>query len=191
MTTGYGFDGSLNSESSTNGKFVPAGIQENLEFTDISFVKNEPGKNDYLEVSMTDRYGRTVNKRFYEPSATQFKTLDQEIIKFNKVAQNLSHKFLGKEHMITGVTSFESLCRKLISDIGSLYKGVNTIRTKVVLNKDGFPTLPNYAPIWERGDEISVNDTKLIINPAFDKVTVEKPDEDVPPITSGGADDEF
>ena len=44
------------------------------------------------------------------------------------------------------------------------------LRTKVVLNTSGYPTLPGYSPIWEVVSKVPAAESKLVINERFDVV---------------------
>ena len=181
----FGFDEEVNSESSQS-KFMPAGIETGRFIEKLEFV-NGPNGN-YLEVSMVDNAGRTVNGRFYEPSldggyVKTIADLKKKGGQISKVLANLSRKFLGENYACENKESFEAFCKAILTDIGDKYKGVE-LRTKVILNNKNFPTLPSYAPIWEDPKSIPDSETKLVIN-SIDKVTASasEADKDAPRAT--------
>ena len=164
----FGFDDKTVSEKRTGG-FIDPGIRENLEITQLELSTGEG--NPFLLVEATDSEGRTVHKRFYEPTLGGFITsqevLQKEIKKFNGVIANISRKFLGHNYQATG-DGFVGVVQKVITDVGDRYKGVK-LRSKIILNNKNFPSFPGYAPIFERMDEVIAEKTELKIS-ANDKV---------------------
>lgn len=160
----FGFDDNTVSEKRSGG-FIEPGIRENLEITKLELTSGEG--NPFLLVEATDPYGRTVHKRFYEPTIGGFITsqeiLQREVKKFNGVIANISRKFLGHEYKATGNT-FMEVVSKVITDIGDRFNGVK-LRGKIILNQKDFPSFPGYAPIFERMDEVTVEKTELKISP--------------------------
>jgi hypothetical protein len=175
----YGFNDSTESEE-LQSNYLEPGIQENLEFTEIAFVPEKDDSSAYLNVEMIGPGDKTVNRRYYQPKMGGFVTdeaeLKKAVNKFNKVLANLARKFLGEDYVAQG-NSFESVCKKVISDIGDKYKGVK-LRAVVVLNTNNFPTLRGYAPVWELMT-VDAKDSKLKIQ-TYDKVsqTDSSPDND-------------
>lgn len=142
--------------------------------------------NPYFEVTVINKENQTANHRWYQPKidGTIIKTqeeLDKKISQFNGVMANLSRRFLGENYVPQGVTSFETFCKRIIADIGNKYIN-KELRIKVVLNKNNYPVLPNYSPIFE---DITTNPSKLSIT-KYDKVVSDykpsdvKPDNDSP-----------
>jgi len=187
-TVGFGFDEST-AEGSVS-KFIQVtpetAIAVGRFIKEIKFEENEG--NPYMEIVVTNAQEQTAGRRYYEPkidgsiikNEADFK---KAITKFNGVAANLARRFLGETYKPQGVTDFTSLCKVIIKDIGNKYVD-KELRIKLILNNKNYPTLPTYAPIFE---DITVNPTKLIVNPAFDNVisTYRKdetaPDADIAP----------
>lgn len=159
----YGFDQKTESEKRAGG-FIEPGIREPLEISNLELVQGGEG-NPYFLVEVKDAEERTVHKRYYEPTLGGFVTnnekLAKEIRKVNGVIANISRKFLGNNYNATGA-SFADVVGKVIVDIGDRYKGVK-LRTKVVLNNKDFPTLPGYAPVFERLDQVTAEQSQLKI----------------------------
>lgn len=160
----FGFDDNTESEKRTGG-FIEPGIREDLEITKLELTSGE--SNPFLLVEATDPGGRTVHKRFYEPTIGGFITsqeiLQREIKKFNGVIANISRKFLGPEYKATG-NNFTEIVSKVITDIGNRFSGVK-LRAKIILNQKDFPSFPGYAPIFERMDKVEASKTELQITP--------------------------
>lgn len=158
----YGFDDNTVSEKRTGG-FIEPGIRENLEISKLELTAGEGDNNPFLFVEATDPEGRTVHKRFYEPTIGGFITsqeiLQREVKKFNGVIANISRKFLGHNYKATG-NNFTEVVSKVITDIGANFSGIK-LRGKIVLNQKDFPTFPGYAPIFERMDEVTIEKTEL------------------------------
>ena len=182
--TSYGFD--ENTSEVGGSKFIDVtpetAIAEGRFVKEIKFVEAEGDKNAYFEVVVEDKFGKTANKRWYEPNVdgTYVKNeadLKKAVEKFNKVIANLSRRFLGESYKPQGVTDFKSLCNIVIRDIGEKYAN-KELRIKVILNKDDFPTLPAYAPIFE-DITVPANQTKLQITKYDNVVSANiKPDAD-------------
>jgi hypothetical protein len=137
--------------------------------------------NPYFEVTVINKENQTANHRWYQPKidGTIIKTqeeLDKKISQFNGVMANLSRRFLGENYVPQGVTSFETLCKRIIADIGNKYIN-KELRIKVVLNKNNYPVLPNFSPIFE---DITTNPSKLSIT-KYDKVVSDYKPSDVKP----------
>lgn len=137
--------------------------------------------NPYFEVTVINKENQTANHRWYQPKidGTIIKTqeeLDKKVSQFNGVMANLSRRFLGENYVPQGVTSFETLCRKIIADIGNKYIN-KELRIKVILNKNNYPVLPNFSPIFE---DITTNPSKLSIT-KYDKVVSDYKPLDVKP----------
>lgn len=165
----WGITGDTVSEESSS-KFMAPGINEGTFVTKIEFVIDP--SNPYLLIEMENTEGKTVNRRYFQPKidgniVKDAKDLKKAAEKIVKVIANLARKFKGETYVCTG-TDFASLCRNVIADIGDSYKG-KVLRTKVLLNKQNYPVLPAYAPIWEDSSVISPEHTKLEIND-IDKV---------------------
>ena len=160
----YGFTDKTESEKRVGG-FMEPGIRESLEITKLELEHGEPGTNPFLLVEATDDDGKTVHKRYYEPAMGGFITsqqiLEKEIKKFNGVIANIARKFLGHNYQATG-NSYQEVVTKVITDIGDRYRGVK-LRGKVILNQKDFPSLPGYAPIFERMDEVAADKSELVI----------------------------
>lgn len=135
------------SEVTATGKFIPAGIQDNITFRSAIWLEDAGGGNPALEIIFEDADGRTVSKRYFDPSKSQY-DVEKAVNKFNKIAKNLATKFLGDNAAISG-TDFKSFCQNLITQLTPHFGSPNKLRVKVILNNSDFPTLPGYAPICE------------------------------------------
>lgn len=147
--------------------------------------------NPYFEVTVINKENQTANHRWYQPKidGTIIKTqeeLDKKISQFNGVMANLSRRFLGENYVPQGVTSFETLCKKIIADIGNKYIN-KELRIKVILNKNNYPVLPNFSPIFE---DITTNPSKLSIT-KYDKVVSDYKPSDVKPDTDSSVMGDF
>jgi hypothetical protein len=145
---------------------------------DLSYGVTENG-NKYFEVIIVDKEGATAARKYFEPviDETYIKTpadLTKSINKFNAVVANLTRRFLGDNYAVVGATSFEGFAKKVIEDVKKV-PGWDKIelRVKLIRNKEGFPTLPSYAPIFE-GADLPLAESKLKIT-RFDNVD---PDRD-------------
>ena len=183
----YGFTAETQ-ETTSNSKFIQ--VTPETAIATGRFIKEmkfeENGGNPYFEIIVSNKEDQTANRRYYEPKIDGTYVQDEAGLKkaaakFNGVMANIARRFLGDAYVTQGVTSFESLCKKVIADIGT--KHINKeLRVKVILNKENYPTLPGYSPIFEN---IETNPSKLKIDPKFDNVvstfgtaSAVKPDDD-------------
>lgn len=192
MSTAFGFN---EETSEVTGKFIQitpeTAIAEGRFIESMEFIE---GENPRFKVVVRNAQGQTAQKAWFEPKLGGFvdeKVLKTKISQFNGVMANIARRFLGEKYVPQGVTSFESLCKTVIKDIGDKYVN-KELRVKLVYNKDGFPSLPNVAPIFE---DISTNPSKLVINPKYDVVessyTGVNPDTDTAPAENVATTDDF
>jgi len=181
----YGFDDKT-SEGKSFIKVTPkTAISTGRFIKDIRFVPAKDGANAYLEIEVRDANNATASRRYYEPKIDE-RIKDEEALeaaqrKINAVAKNLTTKFLGEDYKITGVKTFEEFCNKIITDIKKTPGwDKKELRIKVVLNANGYPTLPSYSPIFELAT-VPPEQSILAINPRFDVVEGAEPDEDTKP----------
>jgi len=157
-------------------------INENRYLEELSSETNDSGVS-YLEVTIRDRTGATANRRYYEPKIGGFindeKDLNKAIGKVTGVTAGLVRRFKGEDYAITAET-WKEYFNKVVSTI----KGIQgwrekELRVKIVYNKDGFPTLPGYPPVFE-DPSIPRSESKLSITP-YDVVNPVKiePDTDI------------
>jgi len=167
---GFGFD--ENTKEGSPGKFIQitpeTAIAEGRYIDKLEFVE---GNNPYFKVTVKNAQGQTAQKFWFEPKKDEMYTktdadLKKKVTQFNGVMANLTRRFLGENYKPERVTTFESLCKIVIKDIGNKYEG-KELRIKCVYDKNGFPSLPNVAPIFE---DLVTNPSKLIINPKYDNV---------------------
>jgi hypothetical protein len=186
--TNYGFDEST--VESSGSKFIQVtpetAIATGRFIKELKFEENEG--NPYIEISVVNVQGQTANRRYYAPKidGTYTKTeedLKKAVVKFNSLMANLSRRFLGESYKPAGVADFSSLCKVIIKDIGTKYVN-KELRVKVILNKDNFPTLPAYAPVFE---DVATVPSKLVINKVDNVVsTYKKPDATPDTDSQGG-----
>lgn len=193
MSTAFGFN---EETSEVTGKFIQitpeTAIAEGRFIESIEFVEGEKPR---FKVVVRNAQGQTAQKAWFEPKLGGFvdeKILKTKIAQFNGVMANIARRFLGEKYVPQGVTDFESLCKTVIKDIGNKYVN-KELRVKLVYNKDGFPSMPNVAPIFE---DISISPSKLVINPKYDVVVSTynpsaTPDEDSAPTTDVATTDDF
>ena len=183
----YGFTAETKEQSSVS-RFIQVtpetAIATGRFIKELKFEDNNG--NPYFEIVVVNKEGQTANHRYYEPKMdgnivkTQ-EELTKKASQFNGIMANLSRRFLGENYVPQGVTSFETLCKKVIADIGNKYIN-KELRIKIVLNKNNYPVLPNFSPIFE---DIATNPSKLTIT-KYDKVISDykpsdvKPDSDMP-----------
>jgi len=185
--------------SEVGGKFIQ--ITPETAIAEGRFIDSmeliEDGDKTRFKVVVKNVQGQTAQKAWFEPKLGGFvdeKVLKTKISQFNGVMANIARRFLGEKYVPKGVTGFKSLCKVVMADIGNKYEG-KELRVKCVYNKDGFPTLPNVAPIFEN---IETTPSKLIINPKYDTVVSsynpgsESPDnDDLPPTPEVATTDDF
>jgi hypothetical protein len=157
----FGFD-ETTSEVTATGKFIPAGIQDNITLKNVEFLDDAGNGNPALEITFEDSEGRTVNKRYFDPSKSQYDP-QKAVNKFNKVAKNIATKFLGDNATLSG-TDFKSFSQNLIAQLTPHFGSATKLRVKVILNNADYPTLPGYAPICELMT-VPKDQTQLKINP--------------------------
>lgn len=119
---------------------------------DISVSDAESG-DCYLNVEIRDKDNKTANRRFYEPKIGGFVKNEDDLKKAqNKIVgigANIVRRYKGEQASISGAN-----WREFFNNIVTAVKNTSDwdkkeIRAKVVLNKDNFPTLPGYPPIFE------------------------------------------
>lgn len=172
----YGFDDKTK-DTESGSKFLKAGIQEGIFLKEVKFNPAKDNVAASLEITCTNKEGQTVARKYFEPRIDgkiikDEAGINQAISKFSKVVANLTRKFLGENYSIANQPNFESFCKKTIEDLYTKKSLFDTteLRTKVVLNTSGYPTLPGYAPIWEVVSKVPAAESKLVINERFDVV---------------------
>lgn len=167
-------------ETTEGGKFIrvvdeESAIQEG-RFIESIEVGDAANGNAYLQVNIVDKEGKTANKRFFEPSLGQYiesdEALDKADQKLIKVVANLLRRFRGEGVSTPTLGSWKEMFEHVKKEVEGTTGWQNKeLRIKLILNKEDFPTLPGYAPIFE---DISVpkDQSKLKIEPDFnDRVT--------------------
>ena len=172
----YGFD-ITTVDNDSDSKFIQAGIKKGIFLKEVKFVPATESANAYMEVVCENKEGQTVNRRYFEPKldgkiCKSPEDVDKAVKKFAKVVANLTRRFLGDAYAVPAQPSFETFCKKVITDLYTRQAAFATteLRTKIVLNTSGYPTLPSYAPIWENVAVVADEQSKLQINPDFDVV---------------------
>jgi len=171
---GYGFDDSVKDSEHIIGNFIQ--VTKETAIAAGRFIKElSAGTTDngyeYLDVIVEDDKEASAKKRYFKPVMGDIlKTkveLENAESKFSRVVANISRRFLGESYTLPKMPTFLEFVNKIIADIGDKYKDVE-LRVKVVLDKNNFPTLPNYAPIFELAS-VPQGESKLKIA-SFDKV---------------------
>jgi hypothetical protein len=163
----FGFDSTTKSEETATGKFIPAGINENVKLKEITYNNGETfGGTEVIEFVFEDSLGRTVNRRYFDPSKTQY-DVEKAMAKFNRICKNVATKFLGENFEMAGAPNFKAFVDAYIAALQPHF-GTGDLRLKVILNKSDYPTLPNYAPFCELMS-VPADQSKLKINPTYDR----------------------
>lgn len=129
----------------------------------------------WLQCTVRDENGSTANKRWFEPTMGGYidddKKLKNAQNKIIKIVANLVRRFKGAEYVIAGAPTFKEFFDRAVKAVTETPNwDKKELRVFVVNGKptdDGakFPTLPNFAPIFE---DISVNPTKMKIGEYHD-----------------------
>lgn len=159
-----GFGITENTHEGSAPKFIL--VSPETAIADDRRIENlETGQTDdaaakaWIQVEVIDSVGSRVNKRYYEPRMgdmyidTQDK-FNKAIAKVNGVLTNLVRRFKGEQFVLTGATSALDFFNKVVEAIKSTPNwNEKDLRILVVngktTDKGTFPTLPNFAPIFE------------------------------------------
>jgi len=106
-----------------NSKIFNNGLAGITEDVTVSLSKRKPDEKETLpdyKVIFTDTSGATVNTSFYYiKEATQYKTVDQQIISQGKVLKHLIHAVVGKDAKFPSFNSPKEMldgCMKLLRE---------------------------------------------------------------------------
>jgi hypothetical protein len=189
----YGFDETTNSEGSGF-----TGIQHNFELAGVRYGKVST-KEESTAVGLIFDFKRGENFNFpivvypvNESMVVQYKRkikdkntqvereeTNQEAIQraYNEQGAFVKHiisKFVPEDKAkIAKVPNFEAFAKAVISLLGDSFKETK-VRLKILYNKKGYLTVPQYPPFIERMD---VNPTQLKITD-YDKKWLDKPTAD-------------
>lgn len=154
----------------------------------IEYSKNDRG--EYLVIEIMDKAGHSA-RAFYSPpkKGAGFIKTDEELKKeqsrFNRMMENLTKTILGSDYETGDVDSFESFCKKVISDLGRSYYR-KELRVKLVYDTKNRPTLPKWPVMFEDPILISDENTKMKITkwdrvaPVEVKMDEDKKEDDIP-----------
>lgn len=160
---GYGFDEKTKSEEGGNSKFLRPGIQEGVYLDKIEYGELPSNKAAYFSISIKDASGKKAERKYFEPTLNQWvqtqADLEVKQANFSAIVKNLATKFLGENYTMPKESSFKKFCEAIIKNIGEKHVGVE-LRAKIVLNKGNYPSLPDYAPVFELA---SLKESKLFI----------------------------
>lgn len=196
------------SEETQGSKFIPINSEEDSIQENRYLKELEVGENDqdgqavsYFQVVVRDSEDRTANKRYFEPRIDgRFINTEEDLAKADqkllKVLANLIRRFKGDQAETPQVSNWKDMFTqtKRIIEETSGWEKVN-LRVKVILNKDDFPTLPGYAPIFENATTPK-SESKLKVMPEYNDRVVKNndtssPDSDLAAAPAGGIDVDF
>jgi hypothetical protein len=189
-----------NTSEKAASKFIA--VSPETAIADDRFIhKIETGQNDqgqaWLQVEVVDSNGSIANKRWFEPQMGGFvdtvEKLKSESDKVNRVVANIVRRFKGEQFVITGAATWKQYFDKVVEAVTTTANWDKKQLRCIVVNgkttdKGTFPTLPNFAPIFE---DLSVprTQTKLKITKYHDvreiaftpsTTTAPVPDGDMP-----------
>lgn len=127
-------------------KYIPTGIIEDITLksarADVS-----PTGNNFLEITF-EKNGATLIHTEWEPTMGQYVTSEEELQKkadnqYSRMLQILVCFYKLEEIDFNG-ESFKDFAKYIADMLNKADKSVK-LRVKVVYNKKGFTTLPNYA----------------------------------------------
>lgn len=130
----------------TTSKYLSGGIVKDAVLTGVKFETSPTGKK-FIEISFA-KDGQTVSKTEWEPQRRQMDTDETFAIKERNLAGRLSCYIDCFYDSITPEIEFEgSSYTELANWFITLMNKVDMtkkLNIKVVYNKDGYPTLPDY-----------------------------------------------
>jgi len=189
----FGFD-----ESTGAGKFMNAGINENVQITSIKYEPMKQGSDKMvIAITFTDPAGSTFVHKEFSPDFKQWEKLaktvfqkdPKEFIKseMNAMGERLKHilePFIPAEQLVLKAPNFKVLAEQYIALAGNHYQGI-PLRIKLILNNKDYTTFPKRAisPFVELMKEGVP--TRLVLDPKYDRVVKKpKPDGDGSPAAS-------
>lgn len=123
--------------------FLDAGIQENIELTNIEYKKNDAGNEFIAFYFVNPETGEKGSHTEWKARAnTPEELATKEMNQMSRIKQ-IALCFIPKEKFVFSAISFEDFCRKTIALIGDAYKGVK-LRAKFVYSNGKYTSLPNY-----------------------------------------------
>lgn len=127
-------------------KYISAGIQENVTIKDIRVDVSPTGKQ-FLEITFEKDSARMIHTE-YEPRFNEYTKTEEELQtkqtnQYSRMLQLLTCFYKNEEIDFNG-SSFKEFA-EYIKDMLDKADKSKKLRVKIVYNKDGFTTLPNYA----------------------------------------------
>lgn len=167
--------------SSRTVSYLPAGIHEDVK---LDRITKEPAKEGSNQTTLRFHFSSNGEKFVY----SEFQ-VNEEMVKkypgkfsveqalenaYNNLGDRIYHilaSFVPQEALDFKSNSWDEFCDKVINIAGEAFKP-ERFRIKVVYNKAGFTTFPNFPPFIEN---ITVSKTRLKINEKYDLMEKPKP----------------
>jgi hypothetical protein len=160
------YKASAENKVTSSVSFIEASITEPLELNRIE-SKTSKNDNNFLAFYFKDQSGAEVSKTEWEPKDNDPKILQG---KADRLMARINHMLvdsgiLQEEEMKFEINSFNELGDKLIAlAITSGKNKGKLIRAKVVYDKSGFTTLPNYTTYpWIEPVSLAKEESKIRI----------------------------
>ena len=165
--------------------YMPVGIHENVELTDI-VVEDSKNGNPFICFYFTNEKGERVTKTEWPVIAkTSLEEMSdaEKQAHMSKVNNQMSRicliagQFVDKSELIFNANSFKDFILRIKTIIGTRYAGVK-LRLKVVYDYNDWATLPSYVKIpWiERMDKVTKEKSRITIVVGTDKMEKSSPD---------------
>lgn len=133
--------------STGTATYIPAGIHDNLELTEIRNEISVNG-NPFVEFTFVNDKGDLFKHTEFEARKTSNDTEETFAEKQGKQAarilQILEAYITDKESLKFSAADFKSFIKLAITILGDKYKGVK-VRCKLVYNDKGYTTFPRYS----------------------------------------------
>ena len=165
--------------------YMPVGIHENVELTDI-VVEDSKNGNPFICFYFTNEKGERVTKTEWpviaKTSLEEMSDVEKQA-HMSKVNNQMSRmcliagQFVDKSELIFNANSFKDFILRIKTIIGTRYTGVK-LRLKVVYDYNDWATLPSYVKIpWiERMDKVTKEKSRITIVAGTDKIEKSSPD---------------
>ena len=165
--------------------YMPVGIHENVELTDI-VVEDSKNGNPFICFYFTNEKGERVTKTEWpviaKTSLEEMSDVEKQA-HMSKVNNQMSRicliagQFVDKSELIFNANSFKDFILRIKTIIGTRYTGVK-LRLKVVYDYNDWATLPSYVKIpWiERMDKVTKEKSRITIVAGTDKMEKLSPD---------------
>ena len=127
-------------------KYIPTGIIEDVTLKSAR-AETSPNGNAFLEITF-EKNGATLTHTEWEPVMGQFITTEEDLQKkmdnqYSRMLQILVCFYKDEEINFNG-ESFKEFAKWVADMLNNADKTIK-LRVKVVYNKKGYTTLPNYA----------------------------------------------